>query len=197
MARGRPSSVEKNKIIDVLLKYKGDIVQNNEKIISKLDAIWIKIANELENNITPMSLYTLVTCNRYKIREKLCGQNINSSDSIDNVQDTTDVSSVAVSTMGESTVNESEESFKNVDGVTTFTITMPKADFNAMIISRRYRRKEKNRPLSTRQYQILQKGTWQHVFSKKIWECAKLPCGFNFKRHKLYNNGEYECIRHL
>ena len=67
---------------------------------------------------------------------------------------------------------------------------MAKADFNAMIIQRTYRRREKGRPPSTRQYTILQPGTWQQAFTEKIWESAKLPCGFNFRRHKLMGNGE-------
>jgi len=78
----------------------------------------------------------------------------------------------------------------NADGVLTFTITMAKSDFNAMIIHKTYRRKDKSRPPSTRQYTILQPGTWQQVFTEKIWESAKLSCGFNFKRHKLINSGE-------
>jgi len=42
-----------------------------------------------------------------------------------------------------------------------------------MIIHRAYRRKEKRRPPSTRDYTILQPGTWQQVFAEKIWETTK------------------------
>lgn len=31
---------------------------------------------------------------------------------------------------------------------------------------------------------------WQHVPYQKIWEATKFSCGFNFKNHKLANNGQ-------
>lgn len=58
---------------------------------------------------------------------------------------------------------------------------MAKTDFISMIINKTYRRKDKDQPASTQQYIILQLGTWQQVFSEKIWESTKLSCGFNFK----------------
>ena len=45
--------------------------RENQKVISKINALDNK--RELENQLTSLSLYTLVTCNRYKIREKLTG----------------------------------------------------------------------------------------------------------------------------
>lgn len=60
--------------------------------------------------------------------------------------------------MRESTLNESEEFSTDKDGVLTFIITIPKAEFTSMIIVKNYRRKEKGRFDSTRQYTILQSG---------------------------------------
>lgn len=59
----------------------------------------------------------------------------------------------------ESILNKSEVLYN--DGVLTFTITMLKKEFTSMIMTKTYRRNEKVRPLSTRQYIVLQPGTWQ------------------------------------
>lgn len=69
--RGRPGRIDKDRIVDTILKYKDQII-HGEKIVSKCDSIWITIAKDLDNNVTPASIYTFVSCNRYKIREKLC-----------------------------------------------------------------------------------------------------------------------------
>lgn len=70
--RGRPAKIDKDRVVNILLKYKDQIMQDNGKIVSKCDKIWIIIAKDLENCLTPISLYAIVICNRYKIREKLC-----------------------------------------------------------------------------------------------------------------------------
>lgn len=198
--RGRPTHtlINKDLLIDTFIKYKDQLVEENQKIVSKHNAIWKTIAKEIENRLTPNSLYTFVTCNRYKIREKLTEQlpvrepspyqlDINC-----NVQRISDAS-VALKSV-DSTLNKSDESVINND-ILRFTITMAKSDYTSMIIYKTYKRKDKDRPPSTRQYTILQPGTWQQVFSEKIWETTKLSCGFNFKRAKLTSDGEsgYVC----
>lgn len=72
-ARGRSAKIDKNVLIDVLINYKDRLIRDGQKVVSKCDAIWITIAKELKNQLTPLSLYTFVTCNRYNVREKLTG----------------------------------------------------------------------------------------------------------------------------
>jgi len=57
--RGRPPVVDKDLLIDCLIKYKDQIVQKDQRIISKHNPIWITVAQELNNGVTPYSLYTL------------------------------------------------------------------------------------------------------------------------------------------
>lgn len=192
--RGRPTVINKDSLIDTLIKYKDQIVEENQKIVWKHNTIWKTIANEVENHLTPNSLYTFVTCNRYKIREKLTQQvpvrepsPYQEMDINCNVQRISDASSVASKTI--ESLNKSDKSVINND-ILYFTITMAKTDFTSMIIYKTYKRKDKGRPPSTRQYTILQPGTWQQVFSEKIWETTKLSCAFNFKPVKLECDGE-------
>lgn len=72
--RGRPAVTDKNLVIDVIMKYKDQIIEDNKKIVSKHNAVWETISKEFENRLTPASLYTFVTCNRYKVRDKLIKQ---------------------------------------------------------------------------------------------------------------------------
>lgn len=79
----------------------------------------------------------------------------------------------------------------NASTASTFTITMPKEEFLSLIMRKIYRRREKGKPESTREYTILRSGMWQHVFNERIWAAIKITCGFNFKNHKLLRSGEY------
>lgn len=86
--RGRPIKIDKNKVIELLIKYKSQIVIDNGKIISKCDAIWSTLSKQIDCYMTPNALYTFVVRNRYNIRDRLMNissdkQNI-SNDSMKN-----------------------------------------------------------------------------------------------------------------
>lgn len=186
--RGRPSNIDKYTLINVIINYKDRVIIDNQKIISKTNAIWITIAKELNNRVTPISLYLMVSCNRYGLRDKLTDRASESPHQPMNVEhhvqeisnictDSRNDSTINDSTINDSTINNSLLNISNininsVDGVVSFTFTMAKADFNAMIIQKTYRRREKGRPPSTREYTILQPGTWQQAFTERIWESA-------------------------
>lgn len=95
----------------------------------------------------------------------------------------------------DTTVSDSSIRLSNVEGVSTFIVSIPKEDYTSMIIYKKYRRAEENRPVSYREYAVLQPGLWQHVLNEKIWQATKISCAFNFKRHKLFQNAEsgYAC----
>src|SRR5580765_8219857 len=86
---GRSSKVGSKDIIHTVLVYNNRIVVS-DKIISKHDVVWSEISSALCNRVTPASLYTIVSCNRYGIREQLSGHpkdvnttnDLNLSDSI-------------------------------------------------------------------------------------------------------------------
>lgn len=70
--RGKPLTIDKNKVIEVLIKYKKYvIVLDNYKIISKCDKIWCTLSKEINDIITPNALYIFAVCNKHNIRNKL------------------------------------------------------------------------------------------------------------------------------
>ena len=37
-----------------------------------------------------------------------------------------------------------------------------------------------------REYTVLEEGKWQLVLTKKLWDKARITCGFNYATHKIY-----------
>jgi len=197
--RGRSIKIDKSKVIELLINYKSQIVLNDGKITSKCDKVWSTLSNEINNCMTPIALYTFVVCNRCNIRDQLT--NCSSDKRNDSKRSEENDTSKNESCVNESTSSR-DESYQRVlqkNAKTIFTINIPKSDFQAMIIYKRYRRMDK-RIRTVRQHTVLQPGMWQHVLCQKIWEATKLSCGFNFKNHKLtrndqsgYANGSCRC----
>lgn len=72
--RGRPRKRNPEVILEVLLKYKNDIVLEKGKICWRKCAIWTAISNELSKrkvSVSESSLYSYVTCNINNIRKEL------------------------------------------------------------------------------------------------------------------------------
>jgi len=174
---GRPETIDKSVLKEILLKYRKEIIKEDFRVISKSDSIWIKISSELCNIMTANALYTFVTCNKFGIRDMLCDRSrtpvqyesnieIENRDGKENKDESINNTKTS---MSDSTLNQSSMCLSNADGVSTFTISIPKEDFTSLIIYKKYRRTEKKRPVSTREYTILQPGLWQHFFVEKIW----------------------------
>lgn len=96
--------------------------------------------------MTPIALYTFVVCNRYNIRDQL--MNYSSSDK---QNDSNSIRSEENETLeNESCINEStssrDESYQRIlqrSTETIFTINIPKSDFQAMIIYKKYRKMDR------------------------------------------------------
>lgn len=73
--RGRPMNISHVDVIEKLKKYKNDIITYDRKVVSKLCSIWLTISRELKGKMSPASLYTFVTCNRYNVRTELLEKN--------------------------------------------------------------------------------------------------------------------------
>lgn len=97
--------VSREDIINNVLQYKNHIIVG-EKIISKCDTVWCEIAAALQKSITPLSIYTIVSCNRYGIRDKL-------SDCVEEKNVITNLSINSNSTINESFPNRSSTESKN------------------------------------------------------------------------------------
>lgn len=185
MRVGRPARINNYLLIQKILDYKDKIITAKGTIILKCDSVWITIAKELDHTITSTSLYAFVTCNRYNIRDKLMNRFPLSTSPENEIVKNIEETSVGIVSSADTTKS------LNVSTASTFTITMPKEKFLSLIMRKIYRRREKGKSESIREYAILRSGMWQHVFNEKIWAATKITCGFNFKNHKLLRNGEH------
>lgn len=185
MRVGRPARINNDLLVQKILDYKDKIITAKGTIISKCDSVWITIAKELDHTITPASLYAFVTCNRYNIKDKLMNRFPLSTSPENEIVKNIEEKRVDIDSSADTTKS------LNVSTASTFTITMPKEEFLSLIMRKIYRRREKGKSESTREYTILRSGMWQHVFNEKIWAATKITCGFNLKNHKLLRSGEH------
>lgn len=187
--RGRPSKVQIDDIINAILVHKNRIILS-DKIISKYDTVWSEISVALGNRITPVSLYTMVSCNRYGLRDKLVDQHMTSTDNMDvtdnlNISDSINNESSDLN-ISNSLNNESSVS-KNVEPI-NFTITVSRQEFEELIVFKSYKRMQRNK-LRSRIWKILRPGIWEEFITSKIWDSIQLKCGFRFRNHYLSNIG--------
>jgi len=68
--RGRPQKVNVKLLINCFQKYKNDIVNNNQ-VCSKDSKIWLEMSEQMNETITPFSLYTYACNNIYNIKNIL------------------------------------------------------------------------------------------------------------------------------
>lgn len=197
--KGRPSKMHSHDIINTILVYKNRIMLSGNKIISKHNTVWTEISVGLGNHISPISLYTMVSCNRYGIRNQLVDRlkDINAENiEEDNIEE----DNINTSNSMDSTYNESSASIdtKNVEPI-NFTITLARDEFEKLIIFKSYKRMQKNK-LRNRIWKTFRPGVWEEFITSKIWDSIQLKCGFRFRNHYLSNidtsgyiNGSCKC----
>lgn len=122
------------------MKYKDKIVTEKGTIISKCDSVWVTITKEMDHITTPSSLYTFVTCNRYNVRDKLMNR-FPPTVSPEHELITNTVEGTLSSAISTSIDTTMESPIAKT--VSTFTITIPKEEYQSMIMCKRYRRREK------------------------------------------------------
>ncbi|CAL1672373.1 unnamed protein product [Lasius platythorax] len=185
---GRPEKIDMELLKQKVSQYKDRLITAKGTIVSKLDSVWVTLAKEMNYATTPGSLYTYVTCNKSGLKDILI-RPATPPPVIENVEETY-LSAAADSSANSANTTKSLDVSK-AGNASTFIITIPKEAFMSLIMRKIYRRRDKGKPESIREYTILQPGMWQHIFNEKIWAATKITCGFNLKNHKLLCNGEY------
>lgn len=174
--RGRPAKVSREDVINTILQYKSRIIID-KKIISKCDIVWCEISAGLQNLITPLSIYTLVSCNRYGIRDKI-------SDCPVEKNITTDLS--INSSVTKSFQDRSSLESRNIEPI-TFTIIVPLQEFEELIVWKSYKRTQRKK-LRYRMWKTLKPGIWEEFITHKIWDAIHLKCGFRLRNHYISND---------
>jgi hypothetical protein len=189
MGRGRPRKIEPETVVEVILKYKEQVLLPSNTIVAKHDKIWEVMSQELGDAILPSSLYTFATCNTYGIRDKLTNRPRQSADFNDSV------------TRSESELGVSNHSITSTDGnakILHFYIFFDDSEFDNLLITKTYQRTVKHQAkVYSRVRTVLDPGTWEEVFSEKIYDASRLQCGFNFRNHWIANDRKSGTKWHL
>lgn len=169
MARpGRPPLVDKEKLINTLLKYETQIVLPGDKIVSQQDHVWQTVSEELEGKKLPASLHSYVCNNKDSVRELLNNRERRQ----EKFQHASAPNENNSSSFEDSDASEISEIVKSKK----ITISMKISEFEKLVTRKKYKNREVLK---------LEPGAWQHQISERVWNATKMKCGFNYKYHHL------------
>lgn len=174
--RGRPGKINLEKMKEAIIKYK-DILNNNNKIISKTHDVWKLIAQDLGNKVTTNNLYVFTMCNRHNIKNLILNKTLCNDKSANE------------SALSDSLISNEKSICSSADDDTTekvFVISLLREEYINLLTEKVYKRQtNKNGKTYYRLRKVLQPGKWQELITDKFWEATHMKCGFRFKNHYI------------
>ncbi|KAL5237639.1 hypothetical protein ACI65C_005049 [Semiaphis heraclei] len=174
--RGRKPAISPEIVFEALSK-KNHMIFIGEKLKPVSDKIWTELSFDIENKITPNSLYICVYQNRYGWKNRLrdlCGIQ-NSPPTVIHNKDSES-----------SNYSDTEPEGNRID----FYFTIPYDKYSDIIpCTTRYKKKE-----TSRSYSILKQYAWADVINDAFIKKHNLPCNYIYKRAKVsmdINNAKY------
>lgn len=67
-------------------------------------------------------------------------------------------------------------------------IHFSKAEFEKLIVIKKYRNNDKTKASTTRSYRVLEPGLWQELVTDKLWHEHRISCGFLYKRGRIHED---------
>lgn len=181
--RGRPAAIDSQKIIDAILARSKEIITSeNGSIVEKTNTVWKSISDELKNAISPLSLYSYVTDNRFEIRNKL----------YENEGILPDISLDSNNTTAEDSVNLSHASDSSVPKNITrsYKIFLSKEVFQSLIVVKT-RKRPTGRNKKLVRYKAFKPGVWADVINDLLVDSSKITCGLSFESHFISADESY------
>lgn len=180
-ARGRPAKRSKSEVVDIILKFRNEIMLPNNKIVSKSNIIWKEISKMLDLKVSESSLYSVVSCNRYNIRDKLKEVNLTSNVMIES-SDFESVNNSSISINSTFATNNFSQ---------TYDVQINKEEYYKLLVEKKCKRSMKTRcaPL-IRTRKVLIPGMWQDIFNEKIASQTTITCGYRFKNNYISDDGK-------
>lgn len=160
---------DQSKLLKILKSPDYKCFDSNGKCFPPSNPIYIKISEkmkELDSNITPKHIYTVLNTNRRGIASSVLKK-------FGIIKTTKDF------------LDKSDESYFfeepcSKDGTKVFKLIISDKNWDRIKpVARRY---------NNRQYLKLKPGEWSHIFAAKIWEQSKIPCAFTFKNAVVFPN---------
>lgn len=176
----RQMNISLQSIAEIVKNYNETIFKDNCIVVGPSHTVWKNIRNDLKNEISEKSLYTLVKCNRNNFLNLLgIKKTEEHKKQIKNYFQRDSVSS----TSKDSSTDDVEETLK-------FNITLSIEEWNRMLPSEvKYKRKGS----TSRTYTILSPGIWTDIIHSHFWEQTKRSCSIVYKRAKIYEDGTNYC----
>lgn len=166
MGRGRKCNVDRELVIESILKYKECVVIKNV-VVSKNDPIWEIISKDLNNKIKPLSLHALACSRKENVRPLLVSGETNFINPDENISENIPLSICATD-------------FIEKDNGIQFKLSLTQREFEGLITTKVI----KNRTC----VRFKSGSEWTDILAHKIWTQTPLTCSFSFKTHYLTND---------
>ena len=175
---GRKKNVNIDNVKQALIKYKSDIVKGKGKLPFKSDKIWNAISQEVQGDLTPLAIHTIVRKNRYNVWSIL--EYENDSEDFGNILDSEMKSDKDVDS------RISSDGCKNME----FEIEISPNEYASMFLHEKmYKCSELGRKNKFRNYMTFKRG-WTHTTNDVISKHTALACILIFKRVKIHPAGQ-------
>lgn len=163
---GRKPTISQEDIYNVLLNFE---IFENSSLKKKGDKVWSELCNALRDigAINPVNLYLMLYHDRNNLKTKYMVEKGLKINNIEEISETGD---------------DSEEELPKKKKRRREEFLELGISFEADVWNKI--KPVKNKDPNGRDLKVLQVG-WTDVFAKTIWKAEKLPCAFNFKRHKV------------
>ncbi|XP_017473398.1 PREDICTED: uncharacterized protein LOC108364292 [Rhagoletis zephyria] len=171
MPRGRPANIDRQLIIECVLKHKNEIIVNRKhnSIVTKTHPVWKTLSTELLGRIAARTLYSYVANDTFSLKKLLFGTDY-----------------VARELLNTSSESEQSTSANELD--LRSIITFSESEFNELISQTLRQTADKKRKRIFRVVNILKPHIWTEIVSKKIYDEHRLLHGYHFKSRYVNRN---------
>lgn len=183
---GRKAAIDHSELDSEILRHKEEVVISG-KIAFPSSKVWMDISEKIKNRVSPKGIYTYVQKNRHCIWSQL-GLSVVTQESMEDLHENYTENEPEEDSVDSDTSKDSEDEVFNSEAaeVLKFNIQLSSEEWVQIAPSvTSYARKEKRRD-----YLVLRKRTWTHVFNSRIWNASRLSCCFSFKRCKVNRDGK-------
>lgn len=187
---GPKPTVPPKSLKEKLINY--DLLDENFKLKNRSNGVWFNICELFENKIKPLNLYLMVKSNRHGLLDDyLEEKNLKSSFSSNNIQQDKTSNFDENSENGDNQVfiddEKKDKNFSVVNIKWDLIDNKRKLEFNISCDWKLMKPKKKTYQ-NHREALVLLPG-WGDIIGRAIYETYKLPCVFNFERHRVRLDG--------
>lgn len=180
---GRRKHLEDEQFLSAILKYKDEILTEDNKLVSKQHVVWEKISIDLNKKYLPSSLYSKVCTIKNEILLKLTGTNVCpiirhdvDGECLEDSIDSSKNSSIDEESSPHLHDNQTTDSpVTEID----FSFFMSQGEMDNITEYVLYNRNDRSG--NTRVNLIFKPDKYKDFFRNKVWDATHMKCGFHFR----------------